>query len=96
MLTTIIMSCGSPGVLITKDLSHQLYPHQIPQQRINGGHLEQKKGPRYKHQDVTAGKIIQKILEHNKSKIEVIGCDQRVSSDVLMFQATLLPAQCIL
>lgn len=48
--------------MVAKDLPHKLHTHQVPKQRIHCGHLEQKEGPRYKNQDVTAGKVIQKVL----------------------------------
>ncbi len=48
--------------MVPKDLPHQLHAHQVPQQRIHRGHLEQKTSPRDKHQDIAAGEVIQKVL----------------------------------
>lgn len=47
-----------PGVMTAEDLPHQLDPHQVPQQRVDGDHLEQQEGPSHKHQHITAGEVV--------------------------------------
>lgn len=48
--------------MISKDVPHQLYPHQIAQQGVDGYHLEKQEGPGHEHHNITAGEVIQEVL----------------------------------
>lgn len=52
-----------PGVMVSKELTHDLNPHQVPQHRIDRDHLEQQAHPSHEDQNIVAGKVIQEVLE---------------------------------
>lgn len=56
-----------PGIVFTKELTHQLHSHQVTQQWVDSGHLEQQESPGHKHQHITAGEVIQKVLRQSES-----------------------------
>lgn len=51
-----------PGVIVAKYLSHQLHPHQVAQQGVDGDHLEEQEGPSHKHHHVASGEVVQEVL----------------------------------
>lgn len=51
-----------PGVVVAKNLPHQLDPHQVAQQGVDGDHLEEQEGASHEHQNVVAGEVVQKVL----------------------------------
>lgn len=73
--TSVLIDCSKPtlwdilpGVVSTKDMAHQLHPNQVTQQRVDGGHLEQQTGSSHKHHNISAGKVIQKVLRQSKGQ----------------------------
>lgn len=54
--------------MISKQLTHNLDSYQVTQQRIDGDHLEQQADPSHKHHHITAGEVIQEVLEDRQEE----------------------------